>query len=318
MFKRVISVLFATICVVIIPVAFWQRQNVYDWWRLYNYDPPSYIEEIANNAKLNDYGRKLFYVHKPELNDRNAFNQNCPSQEQTIVLGCYISHKSIYIFDVSDERLKGIKEVTAAHEMLHAAYDRLSDKERQNIDRIINEAFTNLNDEQLTKTIELYRNKDPAIVPNELHSILGTEVRELPEELKNYYQRYFVDRLALVSLSESYEQIFIKQQNEIKLLAEQINNLEADLAKRKTTIDDLEAELNIKQSHLESQKNNNDIDGYNAGVPEYNSLVYKIRSLVNSYNADVIKLNDLIDNHNQLAIEQKRLNDELDSHAVTR
>lgn len=318
MFKRVISVLFATTSVVIIPIAFWQRQNVHDWWRLYNYDPPSHIKEIANNAKLNDYGRKLFYIHKPELNDRNAFNQNCPSQEQTIVLGCYISHKSIYIFDVSDERLKGIKEVTAAHEMLHAAYDRLSDKERQNIDRIINEAFTNLNDEQLTKTIELYRNKDPAIVPNELHSILGTEVRELPEELKNYYQRYFVDRLALVSLSESYEQIFIKQQNEIKLLAEQINNLEADLAKRKTTIDDLEAELNIKQSQLESQKNNNDIDGYNAGVPEYNSLVYKIRSLVNSYNADVIKLNDLIDNHNQLAIEQKRLNDELDSHAVTR
>lgn len=314
-FKRIFGVVTALSTIAAIPILLWQRQNIYDWWRLYNYDPPSSIEEIAENTKLTEHGKKLFFVHKPELNDRSTFNQNCPSQEQTIVLGCYISHQSIYIFDVTDERLRGIKEVTAAHEMLHAAYDRLSTKERQRVDSLTSEAYTNLKDEQLTKTIELYKKVDLAVVPNELHSILGTEVRELPEELRTYYEKYFTDRTVVVSLSESYEQVFVGQQNEIRNLADQITNLENKLAKQKTTIENLEAELNTKQDNLNSLKNSGDIEGYNAGVPVYNSIVYEIRSLVSTYNTDVKQLNGLIEKHNQLAVEQKRLNDQIDSHA---
>ena len=315
-FKRILSASSVLLVIAALPILLWQRQNIYDWWRLYNYDPPSHIEEIAENSKFNEYGKKLFFVHKPELNDRNSFNQNCPSQEQTIVLGCYISHQSIYIFDVTDERLKGIKEVTAAHEMLHAAYDRLSTKERQRIDSLTNEAYTNLNDQQLSKTIELYKSKDASVVPNELHSILGTEVRELPEELSTYYQRYFTDRMSVVELSENYEQVFVSQQNEIRTLADQITSLESELASRKTTIENLETELNAKHNNLNYLKNSGDIEKYNAGVPEYNSLVYRIRALVNSYNSDVIRLNELIEKHNQLAVEQKRLNNQIDSHAT--
>ena len=38
---------------------------------------------------------------------------------KTAVLGCY-ANREISIFNVTDQRLDGIREVTAAHEMLHA------------------------------------------------------------------------------------------------------------------------------------------------------------------------------------------------------
>ena len=36
-----------------------------------------------------------------------------------------------YIYNVNDERLNGLKEVTAAHEMLHAAYERLPESDKK-------------------------------------------------------------------------------------------------------------------------------------------------------------------------------------------
>src|SRR5690606_25698564 len=119
---------------------------------------------------------RLFYVHNPELLNKVDFQGKCLHTEETIVLGCYITNSKIYVFDVSDERLHGVEEVTAAHEMLHAAYDRLNAKEKTRIDGMLSEVFNQSTDERLKATVESYRKRDPSVVPNELHSIIGTEI----------------------------------------------------------------------------------------------------------------------------------------------
>src|SRR5688572_22638764 len=102
-----------------------QRFDIYDWARLRNYDPPAKIVKLADDTNMTDTGRRLFYVNYPEVNDRNTFSEHCDFGEESIVLGCYVSGQGIFLFSVDDPRLKGIVQVTAAHEMLHAAYERL-------------------------------------------------------------------------------------------------------------------------------------------------------------------------------------------------
>lgn len=294
-------------------VGFWQYQNIYDWWRLRDYVPPAQIADIERNIQLTEYGRKLFYVHRPQLNGPEDFNRNCAGVEQTIILGCYVTHRGIYIFDVQDERLSGVEEVTSAHEILHAGYDRLKGSERDHIDNLTNQAFINLKDERVKEVVESYRKHDASVVSNELHSILATEVRELPAELEAYYKRYFMDRLTIVQFSEKYEAVFTQQQARIKSLSDQIASLESKLAGDKQAIDSLEAEIIRDAERLESLRNQQRIEEYNAAVPAYNAKVGAYRGMIARYNADVRTLNKLVEEHNALAIEQKELGRALDS-----
>ncbi len=313
-FRRWLSVLIVTLLLAVPVVGFWQFQNIYDWWRLKDYSPPARIAELSDNIKLSDYGRRLFYVNRPQLSDRDAFNQKCSIYEQTIILGCYITRDGIYLFDVQDERLDGVEEVTSAHEMLHAGYDRLSGSERARVDGLTNQAFTSLADERVKKVVESYRERDPTVVPNELHSILATEVRNLPAELEDYYKRYFTDRLAAVMYSEKYEAVFTEQQDRIKSMSTQISDLENQLIGDKQAIDSLEAEIMRDSERLSRLRTQQNAEEYNAAVPGYNAKVNEYRGLVASYNAKVKTLNRLVEEHNALAVEQKKLSDALNSH----
>lgn len=312
-FKRNISLVASLLLLGFVGVALLQRQVISDWLRLRDYEPDSRIAQLAENTTMNDLGRKLFYVHHPELNDKVEFNQSCPTGEQTIVLGCYITHSSIHIYDVQDERLSGIEEVTAAHEMLHAAYDRLSDEERSDVDRMVAAAFERLADKRLNSVITAYEEKDPSVVPNELHSIIATEVRKLPAELENYYSRYFTNRLKIVEYSENYEAIFSAQQAKIKSLAIRISDLEAKLKADRQEIELRAKALEDQSDELNDLRAAGQTEAYNSAVPGYNRQVRVYRNLVSTYNSEVLQLNELIAEHNNLAVEQKKLYDALDS-----
>ena len=102
------------------------RQAVVDWWRLSQYKPSAAVKQLADNDTMIGRGRDLFYISDPQIQDSAAFNKACKNEgEKTIVLGCY-KLQDIYLYNVTDARFNGVKEVTAAHEMLHAAYERLS------------------------------------------------------------------------------------------------------------------------------------------------------------------------------------------------
>lgn len=306
--------LIVVVAIVAIAAIGWtQRYDVYDWWRLRNYNPPAEIAQLATDITLTDHGKKLFYVNRPVLNDEITFQQNCTVGEVTIVLGCYVSGEGIFLFKVEEERLAGVHQVTAAHEMLHAAYERLTGSEKQRIDSLTQKAFEELDNDRIEKTIGSYRQRDPSAVPNELHSILATEVKKLPSELEEYYSQYFEDRKAVVRFSEAYERAFEERQAKVEAYDDQ-------LAVLRDEINQLQADLKAQSSALSAQNQTMDNLLADGRRSEYNALVPVYNQRVNAYNTDaattrqlISEFNELVAKRNAIALEENELIQAIDS-----
>lgn len=310
------SVLFiAVVCGIFFGVT--NFQNISDWLRLKNYQPPARISAIADETTMNDSTRRLFYINHPQLSDKASFNGQCRVLEQTIVLGCFVENKGIFLLDVEDKRLNGVVEVTAAHETLHAAYERLSDNERAKVDKMTSDFFATLDNQRIKEVIEGYRQKDPSVVPNELHSILGTEVRDLPSDLERYYEKYFNNRKAIVSMSERYEQTFISLRNQISNYDQQLNQLKAQIDKDQEAIVALGQELDLKRSELDALRASGDTDSYNQQVPIYNQRVESYNSLINETKQLINSYNTLVEKRNNVATVEQELVEQIDSSKLT-
>ncbi|HTE58062.1 MAG TPA: hypothetical protein VK694_04930 [Verrucomicrobiae bacterium] len=295
----VLLVLLATVA-----TAYWQRLAIYDWQRLRGYEAPAEIATLATETTMNESARRLFYVHRPLLNDRTQFTQNCSDfGEHTIVLGCYVSQTGIYIFDVQDERLQGVEQVTAAHELLHAAYDRLDTSERTRIDELTEQVLTSLKDQRIKDTIENYRKRDPMVVSNELHSIIGTEVRELPEDLETYYKKYFNDRHVVVTYSEKYESVFTERKNKAEAIEQELQGLKTEIEQRQNT---LEADRKGLDRDRSGARTEPQIDAFNARVTAYNADIRELNSMINHYN-------QLVEQYKAVSLETQELFKALDS-----
>ena len=308
-----LSVVFLAVCVVAAGALVWQRQAVYDWWRLRDYEPSVQVQALAKATTMTDEGTRLFYVAHPQISEAKTFNQQCHRHEFSIVLGCYVAGGNIYLFDVQDNRLNGIKEVTAAHEMLHVAYERLTDSERTRIDALLLEVYRNIPPGRLRDTIAQYEAADPHSVPNELHSILGTELRDLPPELEAYYARYFNNRQAVVAFSEQYEQEFSRRKD-------QVAAYDALLATLRHRIEENQAQLAVKYEQLNAQQREmNDLRqqqnfaAYNSLVDVHNMQVGEYNALVAVTQAQIEEHNNLVAARNALAIEVQELVQSIDS-----
>lgn len=283
-----------------LPVVGWmQRWNLYDYWRLRGYQPPSAIAQLASDTTMKDNTRRTFYAYHPELNDKEVFHLNCKTTERTIVLGCYVTGRGIYLFNVTDERLNGVLQVTAAHETLHAAYDRLSSADKKRIKILIDDAYAKLNDERIKSTIEDYR-KNGADITNELHSILATEVRDLSPELEEYYKRYFDNRLKIVSYSDNYEQAFSERKNKIASYDQRLAELKQQIENEEAALSRSEKSLEAERARLDALLAARRYDEYNAGVGNFNAQV-------SAYNRQVGRIRNLIDQFNRLVAERNAL-----------
>lgn len=289
--RSLVSLVILICLVAVFVVVLLNRQAIFDWWRLRAYTAPTEISALADATTMNDDARRLFYVHHPRIENSASFNEHCRTGEHTIVLGCYVENNGIYIFQVDDPRLDGIEEVTAAHEMLHAAYDRLSDEKRGEIDVLIHQAFNALDNERIKLTIEQYRQQDPSIVSNELHSILGSEVRTLPPELESYYKQYFSDRQKIVQLSEQYEAAFSERKNQTQAYERELTALKEQIDALRRTIDQDGASLRQQYEQLESMRDTADPASFNAQAAQYNRRV-------NAYNTQVSQATALIERYN--------------------
>ncbi len=312
-FARRFASLFVTIILIgAILFTWFAREDIYDWWVLRNYTPPQEVETLANETTMTTHARRIFYVNRPDIAQASQFNQAC-SQETSIVIGCYIPGKGIYIFNITDQRLAGVKQVTAAHEMLHAAYDRLSLAEQQHINSLTKAEYDKLTNQRIKDNVEKYRSQDPSVVPNELHSILATEVSDLSPELENYYKQYFTNRQAVVSYSNHYEAEFTNRQ-------QQVANFDKQLSDLKSSIDADKSELSLQMNALKAEKSrldslisqnriaeyNNAVPGFNANVGSYNALVRKADSNINTYN-------QIVQSRNNIAVEMQDLANSIDS-----
>lgn len=312
--KGLISFLFTGLTIVAGIYIYVNIRNIQDWAILRNYQPATDIARLADETTMTAEGRKLFYVTNPKIEKAQSFNKNCHSnQEQTIVLGCYIpASGNIHIFAVDDPRLQGVKQVTAAHEMLHVAYDRLSGSDKDSVNKMIDQYVRLNKHERLESQIELYRKSEPGQYYNELHSIIGTESKGVGSELENYYARYFSNRDTIVNYSDGYQKVFLKMKSQLdstdKILKDLKTSIDADsnnLSNMKQTINNEIKTMNeLRQTDPGSY--NLRVDGYNNMIDEYNQKVRIYSQKIKNYNKTVKQRNDI-------AIGYNDLNKEMDS-----
>lgn len=314
--KKSLKLLLGFTPLLLILFAFVFRQDIYDQWRLSAYDPSQRIVAIVDKTTMTEQAKKYFYVAHPQIDKQEAFNTHCNIQEFSIVLGCY-NGQNIYLYDINDKRLHGIVEVTAAHEMLHAAYDRLSASERQKVDDMTMAAYKKLNNKRIKKSVAEYEAADPSVVPNELHSILGTEVRDLPRDLEEYYSQYFTNRRKVVELSEKYEKEFSGREERVHKLDGELKTLGVIIDANRARLDGMHAALEAERVRMDNLRAAGNTASYNAAIPGFNNQVNEYNALAASTTAQIDEYNAKVKERNDLAGEVQGLVEAIDSTPET-
>jgi hypothetical protein len=117
-------------------------------------------------------------------------------------LGCITSKGRVFILDAPDQHDQAV--VTAAHEMLHLAYRRLSQTQKDELAPLLDQAIAAHLSDGLAD--ELRSETTPADRRDEAHSLLGTEYKDLPVGLEQYYKQYFTDRSKVLAAEIASEQ----------------------------------------------------------------------------------------------------------------
>jgi hypothetical protein len=297
-------------------LALWRHQWIGDWLRLRNYQPPAEIAALVDGASMTSRSQHLFYINHPLLEGKQGFNQHCADKDQeTAVLGCYHGDRQgIYLYAVDDVRLQGVREVTAAHEMLHQAYDRLNTVERQRIDKLLNEYYSHgLQQANIQQKIANYTKQKDVVLTSEMHSIFGSEVRKLPPELEQYYARYFKDRLKVVTLSEAYQAEFDRRERLVTEYDTQLGSLKAQIDGNKASLDRRLSELTRKEREVNDAFAKQDATQYRAAIVAYNSQVEAYNAKVNATRSLIQQYNTVVIQRNEIAVEEQQLQKALDS-----
>jgi len=284
--------------------------------RASSFHPNTDITGVDSRINLTTRGQQIFYATTPIIEDRDAFNTDCESVERTAaILGCYVRDR-IYLYNIQGSELDGALEVTATHEMLHAAYARLNIFEQASVNKMINAEYAKIKDEpDIKQEMQYYAQAEPGEEINELHSIIGTTIKDLPADLEQYYARYFTNRAAIVAMNVKYTAVFDEVNQQALTLQDQITNEAAAIKQASTQYNADLTQLNsdiesfneratgggftsqysftvahqtlserIQQMKDRQTTLNQQIDTYNADVAEYNKLAGRVKQLNQSIN----------------------------------
>ncbi|MBR3323920.1 hypothetical protein IKG24_00045 [Candidatus Saccharibacteria bacterium] len=265
------------------------------------YRPSSEMAAIRESLELTNIGSRIFNAVQPELKEKQEFNQRCREIEnEDAILGCYTEDK-VYVYNIIDAELEGIRELTAAHELLHAVYHRMGDKEKDKWAKILSSVYED-NKDTIGVEIDIYSDDQKM---EELYVRVGTEIKKLPDELENHYAEIFKDQDKIVDYYESYISVFREIEKKLEELHGKASELEAEINGKtdeyKTAVANLNAEVGefnecaktpncfssnyvfntkraalvLKQENLSAMYDdiNNLINSYNAIVAEYNENV---------------------------------------------
>jgi hypothetical protein len=259
-------------------VAALNYQLLLDQYALATFHPVADVASIQSRLGLTGYARGIFYRTSPRVDQKAAFNSDCQTTKGELELGCYY-HNNIFVLHIDNQSLTAEMDVVTAHELLHAAWSRLSAPEKTKLSSELEQAYASLNDADLRDRMAQYAQSEPGQEANELHSILATEYASLSPELETYYGRYFTNRAQIVAAHEQYQGVF--------------STRKAELENQLATIRSLKSQLTGVNRQLDAYKSNANISAYNALVPRQNSLVDSINSRIDNYQSGVDEYNSL-------------------------
>lgn len=292
------------------------RQYAIDQVTVWSFQPSSEVKAIEERAGLKGDGEFYFYASQPEVATGDRFNQGCPRYEVgNPILGCYANGK-IYIFDVTNNKLTGIEEVTAAHEMLHAVWERMSDSEKSQVGALLRAAFHRQTDKELIARMEYYERTEPGQFENELHSILGTEVPNLGDGLEKHYAQFFDDRQAVLALYDQYSSVFESLSNKADSLYDQLTKLEKTIASKTARYNAEVTQLSNDISNFNSRASSGAFTSIAQFNQERAELVARSNQLEadrNAINSDIAQYNAKYNEYQTVASQIEALNDSIDS-----
>ena len=292
-------------------------QRVADQIAVWQFEPSAELAGYVERSTMTDQGEFLFYATHPVIDDQEAFDAICSNDEEGVgTLGCYLPATSaIHLYDITDERLDGMEEVIASHEMLHAAWARMSDDELAVVSPLLEaQAALMTGDPAFVERMEFYARSEPGERLNELHSIVGTEVAELDPRLEKHYADLFSDRQQLVGLFAVSNQVFVDLENRATALVAELEALaagiEADYAAYTAGFDQLDAEVAsfnqradsggfVSQSQFDRERDallrrQDDLDALYASISERDASYQAKLAELDGLNADVDDLNSSI------------------------
>lgn len=290
------------------------RQKVSDRVTAWQFEPDAPLQQLAIEAGLSLEGEMYLWASLPEVVPAFEFDSFCSTREPGIgVLGCYrITEKRIYLYEVTDERLTDIVPVVTAHEMLHAAWFRFDQAEKDRLAVWLEENFAALpSDHRMRERIVQYEENDPNSRIPELYALLGTEIAPLTDDLENHYARFFDNRLALVARADRVYAVFDTILAELQALVDELEAQSAVIDERRS---DYEARSQDFQDDLAVY--NDRVSRYNAGenVPGAAEFPRQRDELIarrDSLRAERDEIQTLIDSYNALYDQVQVLNREL-------
>ncbi len=177
------------ILLLVFVVGFFVIKNVHtvgDYFWSFTHKPSTEMINIANGAGMNDTGKRLFLRLSPSLADQDSIKQLCGDKK----LGCTVG-RNIYILKNTNETEFNTTIVTAAHEMLHVAYSRLSSTEKDRLASLIDAELQRTDANKIKDKLSGYPAED---YYNEAHSYIGSELSNISPDLEQYYAKYFYNR----------------------------------------------------------------------------------------------------------------------------
>lgn len=279
---------------------------------MWNNPPSDEILAIAEATTMTETARRIFFASLPVVEDAESFNEHCVLEDST-VLGCYAAQR-IYVYRVTDERLAGTIEVTAAHEMLHAAYERLSGDDRRAVDALVEAFVAQLpDDDPVSAVLEGYPESQHA---DEWHARVATEFREIGPELEAHYARYFADRAVVIELHSRATAALRELEAEIEALVSEIDALAADLENRGAAYQSTLAALNAEIEAFNVRAAEGDFATQAQFDGERALLIARSDTLESerlALNADTDRYNSLVEELGELDGRYKDLYASLDS-----
>jgi len=306
----IVGGVFSTLLLAAAVFAFLNQQYIKDQVVVWAYTPSAEIQTIEDRIDLNKEGEFHFRATQPEIASAETFNKDCPRQETASpILGCYTSEHRIYIYNITNDQLDGIEEVTAAHEMLHAVWERMSESERSKIGSLLKVEYQKHTDNAgLVERMAYYQRTEPGQFENELHSILSTESRSLDPELEAYYKKYFNDRQKVVALYEKYNTVFEQFKLQSDTLYNELTTLGASIDARTEKYNADATQLSVDIAAFNARADN----GNFSSIGEFNRERASLITRSDQIDADRASITADIETHNQKYAEYQEVSSKIE------
>lgn len=179
------------------------------------------VRALADAAYMTDEGRRVFYGTRPQIVDRAEVAEHCRrtgdddrgADGDFRIAGCYVGNGfgdgSIYLAEPEDPQLYGYLTTTAAHEMLHAAWEVIGVHEQVALGPILEAELAALDPAHpLHAQIAWSLGDDAAFTRgSEIFASLGAGTwypGGLDPRLEEVYSRFISDRAGLVATYDAF------------------------------------------------------------------------------------------------------------------